>query len=94
MTDEVLCQIIQRQIKNAFSQNEYSIITALTSGLGNNTASTPEVIATVAKNTMRVSVLMSVQMTLRILENADVIDLDDDCGPLLEVIPGGKGKYE
>lgn len=90
MTDTVLCQIIQKHIKNTFSQNEDAIITALTSGLSNNTASTPEVIARVAINAMRLSTLMSVQMTLRNLEASDIIVPDDDCAPLLEVIKGGK----
>jgi hypothetical protein len=90
MTDTVLCQIIQKQIDKAFSQNRDVISSALADELGNETTPVGEVIGKVATNTVRLSILMSVQMTLRILENAGVIDLDGDYGPMLEVIPGGK----
>jgi len=90
MTDKILGQIIQKQIEEVFAQNQDAIADSLSDGIGNDTMPVMEVAVRLTKNSIRLSVLMAVQMTLRILENADVIGLADDYGPLLKVIPGGK----
>lgn len=90
MTDTILGQIIQKQIEEVFAQNQDAIADSLADGIGNDTMPVMEVAVRLTKNSIRLSVLMSVQMTLRILENAGVIDLNGDYGPLLEVITGGK----
>lgn len=90
MTDTILGQIIQKQIEEVFAQNQDAILDSLANGIGNETMPVMEVAVRLTKNSIRLSVLMAVQMTLRILENADVIDLDGNFGPLLEVIIGGK----
>lgn len=53
MTDTVLCQIIQKQIDNAFSQNRDIISNALADELGNETTPVGEVIGKVATNTVK-----------------------------------------
>lgn len=87
MTDEMLSRIVSQKVMENLAQNEDAIVECLSTNMhgGNVDADTAAMIVA----SMKLSIRMSVQMTLRILENVGVIDLND-YGPLLKVVPGGR----